>query len=244
MTIAYYFGAFIILLAYTFFVGLQWENLGRGGLAVAAWAGSRFWLIGRSSGTEATARGQSADLRGDGSDAARRLHRAAARRPLAGLGRGRGLPRLLPDDRRHLGDPGGDLHRRRPGRRLVTRFPLLTLLIGFWGWYLSMDLTEAVTGHDDFAWGPAEWCAGRQRAGDAGDRLWLQRGATGGTGASGSTSSATSPYSAPGALALDDGPALGLLFLAIYLGGVVASVWLQSRVFLVFGALGCYSYVS
>jgi hypothetical protein len=37
---------------------------------------------------------------------------------------------------------------------------------------------------------------------------------------------------------------LGLQFLAIYLGFVVASVWLQARVFLVFGALGCYAYVS
>src|SRR5687767_15980144 len=36
VTIAYYFGAFMILLAYTIFLGLQWEDLGRGGQAVAA----------------------------------------------------------------------------------------------------------------------------------------------------------------------------------------------------------------
>ncbi|HEX5481800.1 MAG TPA: hypothetical protein VFZ08_04155, partial [Terriglobia bacterium] len=41
-----------------------------------------------------------------------------------------------------------------------TAFPLLTLLIAFWGWYLSMDVVKAVTGHDDFAWGPVEWSIG------------------------------------------------------------------------------------
>jgi hypothetical protein len=127
-----------------------------------------------------------------------------------------------------------------------TRFPLLTLLIGFWGWYLSMDLTEAITGHGDFAWGPVEWSVGAviglamlaigvwlQRRHDAREwSLWFY--IFGHVAVLGNL----------GALALDDGPVLGLLFLTVYLGFVVASVWLQSRVFLVFGALGCYAYVS
>jgi hypothetical protein len=109
-----------------------------------------------------------------------------------------------------------------------------------------MDMTEALTGHDDFAWGPAEWSVGTAvglvmlAVG-----LWLQlrRGAPewsfwfylfGHVAVLGNL----------GALAFDDGPALGLIFLTVYLGFVVASVWLQARVFLVFGALGCYAYVS
>ena len=48
VTIAYYFGAFMILLAYTFFLGLQWDELGRAGQAVAACGTvAGLWLIGR-----------------------------------------------------------------------------------------------------------------------------------------------------------------------------------------------------
>jgi hypothetical protein len=46
------------------------------------------------------------------------------------------------------------------------------------------------------------------------------------------------------ALALGDDELPGLIFLAVYVGSVVASVWLQSRVFLVFGAIGVYAYVA
>jgi hypothetical protein len=35
-----------------------------------------------------------------------------------------------------------------------------------------------------------------------------------------------------------------VFFLAVYVGFVVASVWLQARVFLVFGAIGVYAYVA
>src|SRR5215207_5737971 len=48
VTVAYYFGAFMILLAYTFFLGLQWEDLGRGGQALAACGTvASLWLVGR-----------------------------------------------------------------------------------------------------------------------------------------------------------------------------------------------------
>src|SRR5829696_201929 len=47
VTIAYYFGAFMILLAYTIFLGLQWDELGRGGQVVAACGTvAGLWLIG------------------------------------------------------------------------------------------------------------------------------------------------------------------------------------------------------
>jgi hypothetical protein len=48
VTIAYYFGAFMILLAYTFFLGLQWEDLARGGQAGAACGTvAGLWLVRR-----------------------------------------------------------------------------------------------------------------------------------------------------------------------------------------------------
>jgi hypothetical protein len=43
---------------------------------------------------------------------------------------------------------------------------------------------------------------------------------------------------------LNEGGLPGLLFLLFYLAVVAASVWLQSRIYLVFGALGCYGYIS
>src|SRR5829696_7941282 len=248
VTIAYYFGAFMILLAYTFFLGLQWEELGRGGQAVTACGTvAGLWLVGKLlrdrgyplagnllifAGTGVTALAVYSVLR------------------LAGLwpesieaGAYRDFYRTIDGNWVIL---GGVCIAVALAAAWWTRFPLLTLLIGFWGWYLSMDLIEAVTGHDDFAWGPVEWSVGAaiglvmlaigvwlQRRRDAREwSLWFY--IFGHVAVLGNL----------GALALDDGPALGLLFLAIYLGFVVASVWLQSRVFLVFGALGCYVYVS
>src|SRR5215203_1545203 len=248
VTVAYYFGAFMILLAYTFFLGLQWEDLGRGGQAVVACGTvAGLWGIGRL-------------LRNRGY-------------PLAGnllIFAGTGVTALAVYSVLRLAglwpesvEAGAyrDFYRTIDGNWVIlevaciavalaiawwTRFSLLTLLIGFWGWYLSMDVTEAVTGHEDFAWGPLEWSVGTalglvmlligvwlQRRRDAREwSLWFY--IFGHVAVIGNL----------GALALDDGPAWGLLFLAIYLGFVAASVWLQSRVFLVFGALGCYAYVS
>src|SRR5215213_648983 len=207
VTIAYYFGAFMILLAYTFFLGLQWDDLGRSGQAVGACGTvAGLWLVGRLlrnrgyplagnllifAGTGVTALAVYSVLRFAG---------LWPESPEAGVYR--------------------DFYRTIDGNWVMlevtciavalaaawwTRFPLLTLLIGFWGWYFSMDMTEALTGHDDFAWGPVEWSVGT---------------------------------------------AVGLTMLAIGLwlqrrrGAPEWSVWLQARVFLVFGALGCYAYVS
>jgi hypothetical protein len=248
VTVAYYFGAFMILLAYTFFLGLQWEDLRRGGQAASACGTvASLWLVGRL-------------LRGRGY-------------PLAGnllIFAGTGVTALAVYSVLRLAglwpesaeaEAYRDFYRTIDGNWVIleavciavalaaawwTRFPLLTLLIGFWGWYLSMDLTEAITGHGDFAWGPVEWSVGAviglamlaigvwlQRRHDAREwSLWFY--IFGHVAVLGNLA----------ALALDDGPVLGLLFLTVYLGFVVASVWLQSRVFLVFGALGCYAYVS
>lgn len=248
VTIAYYFGAFMILLAYTIFLGLQWDELGRGGQAVAACGTvAGLCLIGTLLG------GRGYPLAGNLLIFAGTGITALA---VYSVLRFAGLWPESPEAEVYR-----DFYRTIDGNWVIleviciavalaavwwTRFPLLTLLIGFWGWYLSMDVTEAITGHDDFAWGAVEWSVGAavglamlaigvwlQRRRDAQEwSLWFY--IFGHVTALGNL----------GALALDNGPALGLLFLAIYLGFVVASVWLQARVFLVFGALGCYAYVS
>ncbi len=247
VTIAYYFGAFMILLAYTIFVGLQWDGMGWGGqLAVAC-------------GTVAVLLGIGAVLRRAGYLLGGNLL------VFAGVGV---VPLAAYTILRAAGwwpDSAGadeyrDFYRTINGNWLAVeiasiaaaavaawwiRFPLLTLLIGFWGWYLSMDLTRAVVGTDD-AWDRPEWIVGafvgavmvavgvvlQRRSGDRDWSPWLY--GFGHAVALGNL----------GALALDDGGWLGLLFFAIYLGVVVASVWLQSRIFLAFGALGCYAYVA
>jgi len=248
VTIAYYFGAFMILLAYTFFLGLQWEDLGHGGQAVAACGTvAGLWVVGGL-------------LRGRGY-------------PLAGnllIFAGTGVTALAVYSVLRLAglwpesvEAGAyrDFYRTIDGNWVIlevaciavalaaawwTRFPLLTLLIGFWGWYLSMDLIEAVTGHDDFAWGPVEWSVGAAIGlAMLAIGAWLQRRRGGQEWSFWYyVFGHIAVLGNLGALALDDGTGLSLLFLAIYLGFVVASVWLQARVFLVFGALGCYAYVS
>jgi hypothetical protein len=240
----------MILLAYTFFLGLQWESLGGLGQAAAA------------CGTVAGLWGIGALLRRRGYPIAGNLLVFAGTGVTAlAVYSVLRLAGLWPEST----EAGAyrDFYRTIDANWVILevvciavalvaawriRFPLLTLLIGFWGWYLSMDLTELVTGHDDFTWGPVEWSVGTAvRLAMLAIGVWLQerRGRQrqewsfwfylfGHFAVLGNL----------GALALDDGAGLGLLFLAVYLGFVVASVWLQARVFLVFGALGCYAYVS
>jgi hypothetical protein len=248
VTVAYYFGAFIILLAGTIFIGLQWEELGRAGqLAASGGAVAGLWLIGAELRRRGYRRGgdllifagtgiaplavytvlRMLDLWPDSADAAsyqafyRTIDAAWLMLEIASI-----LITL--------------------GVIWLTGFPLLTLLLGFWGWYLSMDVTELLTGHDDFAWGPAEWWVGtavglvmiaigvwqqRRRGGQAWSRWFYLFGHV-------------TLLGNLAALALGDDTLPGVLFLAVYVGCVVASVWLQSRVFLVFGALGIYAYIA
>lgn len=248
VTVAYYFGAFIILLAGTIFVGLQWEELGRAGQFAASWgAVAGLWLLGAwlkrgghwlggdlliFAGTGIVPLGVYTLLRAinlwpDSTDAAsyqafyRTIDAAWLLLEVASIAITLAVIWL-------------------------TRFPLLTLLLAFWTWYLSMDLTELIAGHDDFAWGPTEWTVGAL-VGVAMLALgvWLQRRhgvhdwsrwfyLFGHVALLGNLA----------ALALGDDALPGVGFLAVYVGFVVASVWLQSRMFLVFGAIGCYAYVA
>lgn len=248
VSVAYYFGGFAILLAYTIFVGLQWEAIGRVGQVVVA------------VGTVAGLWGVGALLRRSG------YPRAGDLLVFAGTGI---VPLATYAVLRLLGlwpdaadaDAYRELYRTADAAWLLlevvaiavtllvlwrTRFPLLTLLLAFWTWYLSMGVTQWATGRDDWDWGRTEWLVGaavglaqlgvgvvlqrRRRRHDFSRWFYL----FGHVALLGNAA----------ALALDEGVALGLLFLVLYLGIVVASVWLQARVFLVFGALGCYAYVS
>lgn len=248
VSIAYYFGGFMILLAYTIFVGLRWEDLGRGGqLAIALTSVGGLWACGGW-------------LRRLGHPLGGNLLIFAGTGivPLA-VSSALGAGGLWPDD----AEAGAyrEFYRTITGTWLLlegvsiavtlavlrlVRFPLLTLLLAFWTWYISMDLAEFVGGEERWSWGTTEWLVGggvglallalgvvlQLRRGDQDYSRWFY------------LFGHLAVFGTVSALALDDGVALGLLFLLLYLGFVVASVWLQVHVFLVFGALGCYAYAS
>jgi hypothetical protein len=248
VTVAYYFGAFIILLAGTIFVGLQWEALGRPGQFAASWgAVGGLWLLG------AWLRRGEHDLGGN-----LLIFAGTGVVPLGVYT----LLRIL-----NLWPDAADAASYQAFYRTIdaawlilevasivitlvviwfARFPHLTLLLAFWVWYISMDLTELVTGHENFSWGPTEWTVGALvGAAMLALGVWLQR-RLGGQDWSRwfYLFGHIAVLGNLAALALGDDALPGVLFLAVYVGFVVASVWLQARIFLVFGALGVYAYIA
>ncbi len=249
ITIAYYFGGFMILLAYTFFVGLQWQSIGYlGQFLISAFTTAILWTIGallkRSAFSMA---GNVLIFAGTGII------------PLVAytFAQAVGIWPQTPD----YSSPGyDDFHRTiRPYWvylevvsilaaliviRLI-RFPLVTMLIAFWGWYLSMDLARwvaqtPIAEYDDreqlvsVVVGVVMLLIGflLQRRTREDYSRWLYL--AGHLVLLGNLSTLT--YRKEGIL--------GLVFILIYLSFVVASVWLQRPVFLVFGALGCYGYLT
>lgn len=249
VTIAYYFGGFMILLAYTFFIGLQWQSLGQlGQFLISAFTVAILWGIGAF------------------------LRRGSS--PMAGnilIFAGTGIIPLVAYTFAQLfglwprtpgyGEPGyDDFHQTiRPYWVYlevvsilaalivirVIRFPLVTLLIAFWGWYLSMDLARWVVQTPTLEYDDREqWVSVAvgvvmlligfflQRRTREDYSRWLYL--FGHLVLLGNLSALT--YRKEGIL--------GLVFILIYLSFVVASVWLQRPVFLVFGALGCYGYLT
>jgi LPXTG-motif cell wall-anchored protein len=246
VSVAYYFGGFMILFAYTLYMGLQWERLGfstqtsvSGGTILALWALGYFL---------------------------RRVGFARAGDLLVFAGAGV-VPLFVYSLQHLLGIwPSQNSYAYRDFYRIVapawvsielasivvavvvlwrTRFPLNMLLIAFWWWFLSMDLTRMLAGSPDWTWGDREQTVSTlmglamlalglflQRRTRRDYSLWLY------------IFGHLIVLSHLGALTLSKEGVLGLIFLLVYLGFVVASVWLQRRVFLVFGALGCYIYGS
>jgi hypothetical protein len=246
VSIAYYFGAFLILFAYTVFVGLSWEDLNNGGrTAVSAFTIAALWAIGAG------------------------LHRKGY--PTAGgllLFAGAAVVPLLVYSLEVATGfwPGDELDAYGADYREIVaswvvmevaaiaaclvilwliRFPLLILQAAFWGWFLAMDLTRWVRGSDDWSWDQAEqavslvfglallglgvWAWERGLRGEA---FWLGLAGHAIVFLNGSF------------LFLGEGVLIGIPYLLFYLAVVAASVRLQSRTYLVFGALGTYAYVA
>jgi hypothetical protein len=246
VTVAYYFGAFMILLAYTFFMGIQWGSLSAGAqAAISAGTIGGLWAIGY---------------------VLRRVGFATAGNLLIFAGTGI-VPLLVHTIQRATGlwpdqraADYSDFYRLiLPSWVLLevisiavalvvvwlTRFPLVMLLIAFWSWFLSMDLVRWLTDSPTWSWGDEERTisilmgAGMlvigvilQRVARKDYSLWLY------------LFGHVIVLAHLGWLSLEHEGAVSLLFPVTYLAFVIASVWLQRRVFLVFGAIGCYIYVS
>lgn len=246
VSVAYYFGAFMILLAYTIFIGLQWESLGLNGQILVSFITILvLWTIGYF-------------LHHNG------FQTAGGLLVFAGTGI---VPLLVYSIQRAVGlwDNSGyvysDFYLIVAKTWLIlevvslsvaiiviwrVRFPLITLLIAFWTWYLSMDVTRLISKSDSpWEWGETIQIVSTliglgmlalgvflQRITKRDHSLWFYL--FGHIIILGHLSSLT----------LYKEGALGLVYIGTYLAFVIASVWLQRRVFLVFGAIGCYGYLS
>ena len=247
VSIAYYFGAFLVLLAYTFFVGLQLEALSDAGRTLIA-GGSIAALL---------AIGALMRERGFATGGNLLIFAATGIVPLLVYTLQTWIG-LWPED----GEPYRDFYRDIAatwlGMEVVTllitlavlwwtRFPLLTLLLAFWSWYLSLDLTRLLSGDPRYDWGAKEQVifalvgAAMLALGVA---LWRRLPHEEEYGFWFALMGHLLLLANLSALALDRGGALGVAFLLVYLGVVVVSVWLHSRLFLLFGALGVYGYIS
>jgi len=243
-TIAYYFGGFIILLAYTIFMGSRWDSLEATAQTIVTVA-----TIAVLGGVGAYLREQKFVLAGD------ILIFAAT-----GL-----FPVLIYCVQQLFGLwPDSSIPYRGYYREILplwivievltiwvavvvwylSRFPLHTLLISFWAWFFAIDFVQWVSNDTSRRWSTDEQVMSvliglaliligiilqkRRKDRDSfwfylfGHILFLCHLAT---------------------LTFDQGGWLSLIFIAVYLLFVVGSVWLQRRVFLVFGAIGIYGYV-
>lgn len=245
LTIAAYFGAFMLVLAYTLYVGLQWEQLAYLTRAVIA----------------------------GGTIAAFCMAGELLRRndyPTAGnllIFAGVGVVPLLVHTlfgaaQIWAGGPAYEEFYRRvelPQWMLMevagiaaaaaavwlTRFPLITLHAAVWAWFFSMDLARWIFGSPGWMWDDRERIVGAfaglgilavgvvlQRRTDRDYSLWLY------------LAGHLALLINLGTLALDREGWYGVVFLVANLSYIAASVWLQRGIFLVFGALGCFVYVT
>ncbi len=246
VSLAYYFGSFMILLAYTIWMGLEWESLGQTGqIAVSFFTIVILWAIGYF-------------LQRNGFRVAGGL--------LIFVGTGI-VPLLVYTVQRALGVwPDDSRYAYRDFYRIVAqtwvllelvslgvaiiviwrvRFTLISLLIAFWTWFLSMDITRWMSQSDYWTWSDREQIVSTViGVGMLALGILLQR-------------KAKQDYSFwfylfghliilihLSVLTLNREGFLSIVYFVIYLAFVIASVWLQRRVFLVFGAIGFYSYLS
>lgn len=243
-TISMYFGGFMILFAYSIFIGIQWEDLSALSQTIISF------------GTIALLIGSGAVLR-------------AIKSPIAGnllIFAGTGIvPLLIYCIQNLLGLWPADsydyvdfYHRIAPLWITIevvsiisaaviwrlTRFPLHALLISFWTWFLTMDALRWLTKAESWDWGDGEQIISTlcgiaillfgvflQKRGEDKSSFWFY------------LVGHMIVLCHLSILTLDNQSQLSLVFIATYIGFVVASVWLNRTVFLVFGAIGIYGYV-
>ena len=242
LTIAYYFGGFMILLGYSLFVGLQWEDLGEASqLAIAAASIAVLWAIGTGLlRSRITLAGDLLIFAGTGLipllvytiENVVGVWPEERATPYAGFYR-EVLPAWIVMELTAMAVATAVLWR--------VRFPLLTLLIAFWGWLFAMDLAAWVARD-----GERDWSTSREKA------VSLAVGLTMVATAIVLQRRATKDYSfwlylsgfvtALGSFMALAFPQHGLLAFAVYpafsILVIVGSDWLERRLVLLFGLLG------
>lgn len=246
VTVAYYFGAFMILLAYTFYMGLQWGQLG-----LPTQLGVSLLTIGALIGIGALVRRMGFKTGG-----ALLIFAGTGIVPLAVHVLER-ITGIWPDKAetayfsfyRVIAPSWVYMEVAALAAALVAiwlvRFPLLALLAAFWTWFLSMDLARWIAQSPSWTWSDREQLISTvvglgmialgillQRRSRRDYSIWFY------------IFGHLIVLAHVGALTLNHEGVWSLLYPALYLSFVIASVLLQRRVFLVFGALGCYAYTS
>jgi hypothetical protein len=251
VTIAYYFGGFTILLAYTLFLGLQWQTLGYA-LQCAITAVTMLVLLGIGYFLRHFKFPQAGALL---------IFVGVGITPLLvyTLAQATGIWPSLPsyDNPNYSNAYDNYVRAVRPFWILIeitslmaaaiaiwwVRFPLITLLASFWGWLLTLDLVRLVSNESSY-YGDRDNIVSTivgavflalgvvlQRRTQQDYSRWLY------------LAGHLLILENLGMLALRNEGLLALGFLLVYLAFVVASVWLKRPIFLVFGAIGCYSYI-
>jgi hypothetical protein len=299
LTIAYYAGGITVLLAYTLFMGQQWQRFGPlAQSAIAAFSIATLWLLGFVIRSRASRTG--GDLL---------IFAGAGAMPLLvySLQRLFGLGDITQTffsyDRYYTTIAPAWVTMELVSLAVavlalvITRFPLHALLIAHWSWFLSLDGARFIARSPRWEWTetqfaiglavgltllalavitrmrttrnyslwfliygfPLVWANATALAGNEGPGQLLAAllgaaiVAVGDfIGSRGQLTARSWFYFVGHALMLTQLSAIalrneglwGLVFFAIYVSVVVLSVRLQSRIFLVFGALGCYGYVS
>ncbi len=243
-----YLGGFLILLAVTIFLALSWDAYSLAGqFAWATLAVGGLWLVGAI---------------------LRRNYRSALPGNLLILAGTGAVPLLvytllrltgfLPE--RLSSYDTGEFHSRVQATWLIieaasiaasvaaarrTRFGPTLLLTGLWGWLLAADLTRWTRHDGKWSWHDADLWAGaaagailigagmlaRRGRAPAFDRWLFLTGHT------------VLLINLMVLGLVNDSFGLALGFLVLYLATVIASVWLQSTIFLVFGAGGTYGLI-
>jgi hypothetical protein len=126
----------------------------------------------------------------------------------------------------------------------LVRFPLITALAAFWVWMLSVDVARLIAGNETFQGDLEQVVSVTVGLALLALGLYLQRRTQQDYSRWLYLAGHIALIGGLGSLAFEYEGWLALLFLLVYLAFVVISVPLQRPVFLVFGAIGCFMYVS